>query len=285
MLSSPLQAQEFNCEVSLNYDQLETANLQYLDNLKNEIQNYINEYEWTDVDFEEHERIQCQLRIILTSHNGGSVFGGQAIFTSRRPVYNTTAQTTNFLYSDDTWQFDYSRGRSLIHDELQFEALTGFIDFFCFIMLGFDFDSFSELGGTPYFNEAQNVLSLAQSTSAIGWSRNTNNRRNRATMITDLLSTNYESFRSAYYRYHRKALDTFVDEPEDARQEMLSVLAAIQDSKRRSTSNYIYDLFFDTKASEITSFFTDAQTSVRLEAYNILRETDQSHLSEYESLQ
>lgn len=285
VFTSFANAQEFNCTVSLNTEQLEGTSFSYIGNLKPALESYINEYNWTEEDFDEEERINCQIQIVFTSGNSDFNFSAEVVFQIQRPVYNTTAKTTTILLSDNAWQFNYPEGKSLIHDELQFDALTGFIDFYSYVILGYDFDTFSELGGSDYFSRAQNILNLAQTTSAVGWSRNTNNRRNRNMLISDMVSSAYRPLRLAYYQYHRLGLDRFVDNPTQARQAVLGALREIQTAKRRSTSNYLFDIFFDTKSREIAAIFENAETDIRLEAYEVLRQTDQGHLSDYENLQ
>lgn len=280
-----VHAQELNCTVEINTDQLEGSSFQYLDNLKSDIENYLNEYDWTDRDFQEHERIECLMQIVIVAGTTNYLFSAETVIQVQRPIYNTTNKTSTLLLSDNGWQFSYPEGRSMIHDELQFDDLTGFLDFYSYIILGYDFDTFSELGGSEYFVKAQNILNLAQTTNAVGWSRNSNNQRNRNTLVSDLTSGSYTELRRAYYTYHRLGLDQFIDAPELARQQILTTLRDIQAAKRRSTSNWLYDIFFDTKAREIAGVFQSASRDVRLEAYNILRQTDQGHLSEYESLQ
>lgn len=285
-LPLPLIGQEFDCDVIVDVKNLEGNSFQYVKaSLEADIENYINEYRWTEIEFTEQERITCQINIVLTSGDQDFNFSAETILSARRPIYNTTTQTNTLIAGDQAWQFSYPQGRSLIHDELQFEGLTGFIDYYIYLLLGYDFDSFSPLGGTTYFEKAQNVVDLAQNEQAIGWTRNSNNQRNRFVLITDLLNNNYQPLRNAIYTYHRLGLDTFTQNPESARQQVLETLKEIQSAKRRSTSNYLYDLFFDTKSKEITNIFIDADSRVKLEAYNILRETDQGHLSEYDQLQ
>lgn len=279
------KAQEFDCNVAVNIEQLEGSSYNYLENLKPTLENYINEHQWTEQEFKEIEQINCQIQIAIISGTSDYTFSAEVVIQVQRPIYNTTAKTTTVLLSDNAWQFSYPEGKSLIHDELQFDALTGFIDFYCYVMLGYDFDTFSEHGGDPYFIKAQNILNLAESSAAVGWTRSTNNRRNRNNMITDLVSSGYKPLRTAYYQYHRMGLDQFVTSPEEARQKVLTALKTIQETKRRSTSNFLFDIFFDTKAPEIAAIFDEASTEVRLEAYNVLQNTDQGHLSEYESLQ
>lgn len=278
-------AQEFNCEVNLNTERLEGNSFDYIDNFDVIIENYINDYQWTEEDFEEEERILCQIQIAFITGTSNYTFSAEVVFQMQRPIYNTVSNSTTLLLNDDTWQFDYPEGRTLVHDELQFDALTGFIDFYMNLLLGYDFDTFSEGGGDPYYTKAQNILNLAQSTSAIGWTRATNNRRNRNILISDLNSTSYDEFRNALYQYHRQGLDQFVDNPKVARENILEALKSIQELKRRSSSNFIFDIFFDSKFREIAAAFVDAETDIRLEAYEVLRETDQGHLSEYEKLQ
>ena len=278
--------QEFDCEVIIDDSNLEGTSFAYVkESLRTDLEDYINEYRWTELEFTEQEKITCQINIVLTSGTSDFQFSAETVLSARRPIYNTMTETTTMILGDQSWQFSYPEGRSLIHDELQFESLTGFIDFYMYLLLGYDFDSFSPLGGTTYFDKAQNVVDLAQNESTIGWTRNSNNQRNRFVLVSDLLSTNYEPLRNAFYTYHRLGLDTFTQNPAAARQQVLNALTEIQAAKRRSTSNFLYDLFFDTKSREITSVFIDADSRVQLQAYNILRETDQGHLLEYEQLQ
>lgn len=279
-------AQEFRCEVVVDDSNLEGTSFEYVkESLRINLENYINEYRWTELEFTEQEQINCQINIVLTSGTSDFQFSAETVLSARRPIYNSMTETTTMVLGDQAWQFSYPEGKSLIHDELQFESLTGFIDYYMYLLLGYDFDSFSPLGGTTYFDKAQNVVDLAQNVDAIGWTRNSNNQRNRFVLVSDLLSNNYEALRNAFYTYHRLGLDTFTQNPVEARQQVLAALTEIQAAKRRSTSNFLYDLFFDAKSREITSIFIDADSRVQLQAYNILRETDQGHLTEYDQLQ
>lgn len=278
-------AQEFLCEVSINTQRLANASFAYLNELKPALETYINEYEWTDDEFLEQERIECQMQIIFTSGNNDFTFSAEINISARRPIYNTIRKTSFILLNDEFWQFSYPQGSSLIHDDLLFDPLVSLIDFYCYIMLGLDYDSFALQGGNPLLNRAQNVLDLSQTTGALGWNRNSNNRRNRYFLITDLLNPSYEGYRRAIYMYNRLGLDTFTTNAINARQQVLLALRVIQDTKRTTTNNYLYDLFFDVKSKELASIFEDSDTQIRLEAYNILSQIDQSHLSDYESLQ
>ncbi|TYP95642.1 protein of unknown function (DUF4835) [Fodinibius salinus] len=280
-----LHAQEINATITVDKSQLSSTSLGYLDRLPNIIETYINEYDWINADFQENERIEMEMQITLMSVDSDYNFDAQVVIQSRRPIYNTSQETPLFLFNDTNWNFTYTPNRTLIHDELQFDGLTSLIDFYCYIVLGYDFDSFKELGGSSYFSEAQNIVSLAQSSSSPGWSRNSTNRRSRPQLAGNLTNTSYEKFRQAMYKYHRKGLDVFIKNPRQARQQILDALKMIQESKRTTSRNLLYDAFFNTKYRELVSVFEDADTEVRLEAYNVLSDIDQSHLGEYQKLQ
>jgi hypothetical protein len=284
LTASKAVAQELNANVTVDRSQLSGTSLNFLDNLPQELETYINEYNWIDADFQEEERIGVNIQITLTSVDDNFNFEAQIVIRSQRPIYNTSQETALFLYNDENWNFNYTPNRALIHDELQFDALTSLIDFYAHIILGFDFDSFSELGGTPYYLQAQNMVSRGQTAGASGWQRGSN-RRNRAQLIADLLNTNFELFRQAIYQYHRQGLDAFVDNPKEGRQQVLQALQKIQEAKRNTSSNLLFDIFFNTKYRELVSIFEDAEPEVRLNAYNLLSDIDQSHLTEYRKLQ
>lgn len=282
----PGVAQEFNCSVNINDEQLEGTSYDYVkQSLATELTAYINDFRWTETEVLEHERINCQISIVLTSASTDYTYSAEAVISARRPIYGTIQETSSIIVSDQAWQFSYPEGRSLVHDELTFEALTSFIDYYAYLMLGYDFDSFAELGGSDYFAKAQDVVDLAQSSNTIGWTRSSNNRRNRFTLVADMMNSSYNDLRLAYYKYHREALDSFTQNPDQARAAALAALELIQTTKRRSTSNFLFDLFFDSKSREIAAILTDAESQVRLAAYTILSETDQAHLSDYKNLQ
>ncbi|HKL03495.1 MAG TPA: DUF4835 family protein [Cryomorphaceae bacterium] len=278
-------AQEINASVSIDRSQLSSTSLNYLNDFPGKLEVYINEYDWIDANFQEPERVGVDIQITLLSVDNNYNFEAQIIIQSRRPIYNTTQETPLFFFNDTNWGFNYTPNRTLLHDELQFDALTSLIDFYAYVILGYDFDSFQELAGTPYFSQAQDIVSLAQSASANGWSRTSNNRRNRTQLIENLLNTSYSKFREAIYQYHRKGLDAFVNNPQQARQQILQSLEKIQEAQRKTSSSLVFDTFFNAKYREIVSIFEDADPEVRLQAYNLLSDIDQGHLSEYQKLQ
>lgn len=280
-----LQAQELNCTVNINDRQISGSSYDYVSELKGEIEEYLNGRRWTDDRFEENERIQCNMQVVLTNVDSQFNYTAEVVISIRRPIYNTNQMSATLVISDSNWRFDYPQNKNLIYDELQFDELTSFLDFYAYIILGIDYDTFSELGGSTYFNRAQNIFELGQNAGTPGWGRSIGAQRNRFGLINDLTSSAYSDLRSAIYRYHRLGLDQFTLNPDLAREEMLEALSKIRDTKRMVSNNYLFDLFFGTKYTEITAIFRDAGQEKRNRAYNILRDTDPAHTSEYERLQ
>ncbi|MCH8496202.1 MAG: DUF4835 family protein [Balneolales bacterium] len=277
-------AQEIRARVTLNSSQIQNASIDYLDDLIPLIEGYINNHNWTEHTFEENERIGMNIQIALLSENNNT-FEANLVITVERPIYNTLQLTPLILLNDGAWRFTYNRNQSITHDAFQFNDIASMFDYYVYLVLGLDFDTFSELGGTPFYRQAQNVLEIAQSSGAYGWTTGSGTRRNRHFLVNGLLSSSHEPFRKALYRYHRHGLDIFTRAPERARENIFGALELIQESRRQTTDDYVFELFFGTKSREITSVFIDAEAAQRLDAYILLTNLDSGRISEYDRLQ
>jgi len=278
-------SQEFNCEVSVNDRQINDTSLNYISELGPDIENYLNNHRWTNDRFNDFEKIQCTIQIVLTGFDSNFNFTSEVVFSTRRPIYDTIQQSVNILITDNNWRFNYPRNKNMLHDDLQFDDLTSFLDFYAYIMLAFDYDSFSRLGGTEYINRAQNVFDLGQNSGAQGWGRSIGAQRNRFGLINDLSNPGYEGVRVATYLYYRTGIDLFTSNREESRQGILEAIELLQETKRSTSNNYLFDIFFGSKYREITAAFLGAELETRLDAYNLLRDVDPGHSSEYEKLQ
>lgn len=280
-----LMAQEFNCDVAINDRQISGSSYDYVSELETDIENYINGHRWTNDRYQDHERIRCNFQIVLTGVDSNFNYSAEVAITMRRPIYNTNQESLAVLFSDSNWRFYYPQNKNLVHDELQFDDLTSFIDFYVNVMLGFDRDSFSALGGTRFFSQAQSVFELGQNSGSQGWGRSIGAQRNRYGLISDITSPAYEGLRRAFYRYHRMGLDLFTSQPEEARNEIIRSLEIMLENKQLTNNNYLFDIFFSSKYTEIVAIFREADAETRTRAYNLLRDVDPAHSSEYEKLQ
>lgn len=281
LLAQPSVGQELSCQVQLDRSQLSGSEFSFLDDLERRIDEYMNTKDWTDDQFLPHEQIVCSVQIIILESISLSEFRARLIVTSRRPIYGTSQSTIIMRVNDPEWRFEYGRGTSLDFDLEQYNALSSVLDFYAYVMLGYDYDTFSELGGTPYFETARRIASRAEGSGDPGWSV-VSSQRNRRQLIDDILSQRHQPLRKAYYRYHINGLDRFVKAPEKARTVVLEVVQTLQDLRRNLSNSYPLDLFFSTKYEELTAIFLSGDLQSR--AYNLLTEIDPSHSSEYNRL-
>ncbi|MFU8811860.1 MAG: DUF4835 family protein [Balneolaceae bacterium] len=277
-------AQEFQCDVNINDRQITGSSFEYVRELQPEIENYINRNRWSDDRFEEHERINCRIQIVLTSVDEQFNYTAEVLINIIRPIYNTNQESSAVALADNNWQFSYPRNKNLIRDDLQFDNLTSFLDFYAYIMLGYDYDTFAELGGSAFFAKAQDVFEIAQNSSAAGWGRSIGAQRNRFGLVNDLMNPAYNDLRRASYLYHRHGLDQFTLDAEASIAEVMEAMRLIRDNKRVVSNNYLFDIFFDSKHPEIVALLQAADLETRIEASNLLRDVDPSHTGFYERL-
>jgi hypothetical protein len=204
------------------------------------------------------------------------------VVTSSRPIYGTPRTTPVFQIIDSNWRFQYNRGQPLIFNPNSFNALTSLLDFYAYMILGYDYDTFSELGGTPHFERAREISELAQAQGDESW-RSVGDDQTRTTLVRQLLDARYLPLRRAYFLYHLGTLDRFTRDPETAWQTGASAVEGIYELFLDVSRKYATDLFFAAKASEIVQLFEDAD-DVRNELYALLVEMDPARSSEYDRL-
>ena len=277
-------AQELNCTVQVNRSAIQGNEYGFLDELRDDVTRYLNDRSWTNDRFEDRERIDCSMQIVFRSADGLSRFAAEIVVRAARPIYATAQPTTLLLINDDTWEFSYTRGQSLIYDPERFDEFVSVLDFYAFLILGYDYDSFSELGGTPYFELARRIADRGKSNiSAKGWGNEVGEERSRFDLVRDLTDPAFLPLRRAHFAYHFDVLDSFLRGPQVAWERSLEILQSLNElflqfNQRR----YASDVFFTAKFEEITALLEEAPE--RNQAYALLSEMDPAHLSTYDSL-
>ncbi len=278
---STARGQEFNCGVSVNYRQLSGSEFTFLEELEQQISVYINERSFTQDRFLEHERIDCIIQIFFEEAITLTSFSARLVLSTNRPIYGTPTVTTILRLSDQSWQFNYAQGTPLVFDLERNDPLTSVLDFYAYLMLGYDYDTFSEFGGTPHFERARRIAELAESQNGLGWS-DLGSGRGRSDLIDQILDPRFKPLRKAYFDYHLSGLDVFVSETEVARENTLSALESLKVLHDEMSREYVLDIFFSTKAEELAEIFEGSPLSGQ--AYDLLSDIDPANLSKYDKL-
>lgn len=283
LLASPADGQELGCRVQIDDSQISGAESEFdfLDDLERQIREYMNQRSWTDDAFLPHERISCSMQIVLQESISLSEFQARLVVTTRRPIYGTSQSSVVARVNDPEWRFEYSRGSSLNHDLDRYDPLTSVLDFYAYLILGYDYDTFSPLGGTPFFDRAQTVADQAEGSGDPGWS-SVGTQQTRVQLLSNLRAQRHEPLRRVYYKYHRKGLDRFVQETEAARKTLMEVLRTLRTLRDRLSQSYALNLFFATKNQELTAIFEESD--LEGQAQGLLVQMDPSHSSQYNRL-
>ena len=277
-------AQEIDCTVTLNSDALNPSDRVNIQNLGSDVQNYINSYKWTSGNDFKGPKIKVTLTIYLMSvQNGtnGQLYTANAFIASQRPIYRSRDISPMLRIIDNSWQFSYVKNTPLLHDEFHFNPLTGFIDYYMYIVLGIDADSFVPLDGTKYFQHASNIVAQAQnSDNSQGWQQGGSGTYSRYGLVSDLLSGTYEPFRRAIYEYEYNGIDMLTTQRDSAQAVIARALNKIADVVIQSgTRSALAKVFFDAKYQEIADALKDYPDKVTV--FQKLSLADQSHQSTY----
>ncbi|TNE54170.1 MAG: DUF4835 family protein [Bacteroidetes bacterium] len=282
------RAQELNCQVSIVVDNqipVTSVEQEVFDLLKQTVYELMNNTKWTKDNFKLEERINCNIQIQINSIPQTGTYSGMIQVQSTRPVYNSSYNTTLINFQDENVTFNFSRNAILIYAPNQYrDELTSILAFYAYMILGMDYDSFSLKGGTAYFKEAQQVVSIAQSAGGPGWLASDRKKSNRFYMVDNVLQPLYESLRNCNYEYHRKGLDQLFDNPVEARKAMnqsLSKLTRIVGARPNSI-NVLN--FVQAKSIEIKNIFQDAENDEKTQVVNTLKRVDPANSSRYQEI-
>ncbi|OKS88235.1 type IX secretion system protein PorD [Mucilaginibacter polytrichastri] len=285
-LTGSLAAQDLNARVQVLSPKIQTTNKRIFQTLENAMKDFLNGRKWSADQIGPAEKIDCNFLLNITSWDGSSAFSGELQVQSSRPVFNSSYTTTLFSINDKDIDFTYTEGQTIDFNAQNFQSnLSSIMAYYAYIILGFDYDSFSRYGGTPYFANAQNVVINAQTTSYSGWKAFDSNNFNRYWLSENLVNKTYIPLRSFYYDYHRKGLDLMVDNAEMARRNIDGILPILTQLDRQRLGATLPTLFFTAKEDEFVGVYSGAPPAEKLAAYNILIQADPSNGPKYQALQ
>lgn len=253
-----LYAQEIRANVSVNMDQIQFDSRQYVTSLKYDLENYINNQKFTDIEWE-GPRIPVEISIYLTGSNR-TYFSAQLIVISKRTIRGTNdeGQSIAMKFLDKNWSFEYQSGAMLSYNPTRFNEFTSLIDFYMLLVIANDLDTYGELEGEKYYDRAKQIIQMAASQNKSGYSMNYQpGEMTRYSIVSEFSDPRYEPFRKAIFSYYVDGLDLMAENPVQAKKNIVKAIEDMADFKKNkltSASNFIL-LFFDAKAGEISQIF------------------------------
>ena len=281
-----VQAQELRCNISVNSNKLTSANKNVFRTMQADLYEFMNNKKWTKHNYTNAERIECSITIQITRQLSSNEYEGTLNIQSKRPVYNSSYKTTILNVQDEYFRFKYEEYQTIEYAETDNkDNLTSVLAYYAYVILGFDYDTFSLNGGTEYFEKARQIVNESQNAveAKNGW-KAFESDFNRYWLVENMLNKSYSSYRECLYRYHRKGLDAMADGVEAGRAEIADCLKLIQKVFRTRSKLYITQVFFDAKSSELVSLFSQSYPDEKNRVIQLLSECDPSNSSRYEAI-
>lgn len=275
---------ELNCSVEINADRVPTASRDVFITLQQAISEYLNTTSFTEAQFAPNEKIDCKLFLTVTSYSDNIVTGSLQV-QSTRPVFDSSYTTTLLNIKDNDISFPYSQDEPLTFSQNEVTGnLTALLDFYAYMILGIDFDSFSPKGGTDCFDQASRIVQLSRSAGEKGW-RAIDDSKNRASLLTSITEPPASAIRDIFYKYHRQGLDKMTVSPDKGRAAITECVRSMGEIARTSPMSVVLSLFRDSKLDELTGVYSKSSNEERKEITAILSEIYPTERDKIERLQ
>lgn len=264
------KAQELNCTVEVNSSKIEGTDKSPFEELQEVITEYFNTRKWTNAQFAPNEKIECRFFMTVSKYEDEKFTADVQVQVSR-PVYNSTYTTTLLNFKDTKVEFTHRRGEQLVYNESTWEDnLTAILNYYANLFLALDFDSFSPLGGQPYFDRVASIVQMAQSSGETGW-RAFEDTKNRSAVLSSYTDASTSGIRELLYNYHRKGLDEMVTSPDKGRAVITQSLGVLENIYQTQPMSVALSIFKDSKLDELVNIYSGAPDSEREEVYNLLK--------------
>ena len=276
---APLAAQELQAKITINHAQISGTEKSVFDNLQQTLEQFVNDRQWTHLQFQKNERIQCNFNLQVTKYDKDQgVFTCKATIQANRPVYNSVYTTTLYNNVDENFMFKFAEFDQLEFNEEQIDnQLTALFAYYAYLLIGLDLDSFSPKGGEDVLQRCMNLTNNAQNLDFPGW-KAFDNDRNRFAIINDYLDGAMEPFRQLQYDYYRKGLDEMVNNVERGRTEITTALeTGLKKAKENRPLSMLPQIWTDYKKDELANIYKGKGTQKEKESvYEILNSINPS---------
>lgn len=271
-------AQQIEATVTVNYEAVATTNKDLLQDFKSDIESYLNGYNWNSQG-NTNEKIECNFDIFIRGVIGDDRYSAQMFVGSKRKLYNSRRMIGVLRIFDEVWEFTYVRTHPINHNTYTFNDLASVLDFYVYVILGYDYDTYDKLSGTPFLQRAADVASLGRSSNQKGWLPSKGGY-NRVQFIDELNDNKFAPVRIASYQYHFAGLDSLTINKSRGWSNILKSLEVIAKTRDRvDPRNVVIKSFFDTKYLELAeAFLTYPDPAVYIKLSNI----DPSHTKTYD---
>ncbi|MBO7610115.1 MAG: DUF4835 family protein [Muribaculaceae bacterium] len=265
------EAQELNCTVEVNAGKVSNANKEVFKTLQEALNEYMNTTKWTDAQFGYNERIVCKLFFTISEYDDATgQMKGDLQIQSQRPVYNSNYLTTLINFKDTKIDFYYMPNDPLVYNETEMQNnLTAILNFYAFLIIAIDFDSFAPNGGDPYYEKAANVVRMAQSTGETGW-KAFEDSKNRSAVLSAYTDKQTSGIRELIYNYHRQGLDQMVVSVDKGRATITKNLEILKQIYDVNSMSVCLSMFKDAKMDELVNIYSKAGTTEKENVFDLL---------------
>lgn len=265
------RCEELNCSVEINADRVPNTSREVFTTLQQAISEYLNTTSFTTAQFAPDEKIDCKFFLTVTSYTDNLISGSLQV-QSTRPVFDSTYTTTLLNLKDNDISFTYSEGEPLTFSQTDVTGnLTALLDFYAYLIIGMDFDSFSPKGGTEFFDQASRIVQLSRSAGEKGW-RAMDDPKNRASLLTAITEPPASAIRDIIYDYHRQGLDRMTVSSDKGRSAITACVRQLAEIARTAPMSAVLSLFRDSKLDELTGVYSKSGNDERKEVVAILSE-------------
>ncbi len=285
--ASQCLAQELQAKVTINHQQVQGTDVSVFEALQQTLEQFINDRQWTNLQFQKNERIVCNFNITVTKYDASSnVFTATAMIQANRPVYNSAYSTTLYNNKDNDFSFEFSQFDQLeFNEEMIDNQLTAMIAYYAYLIIGLDLDSFSPMGGEDVLQRCMNLTNNAQNLDFPGW-KAFDNDRNRFAIINDYLDGGMAPFRQLQYDYYRKGLDEMANNADRGR---TAITTALEEDLKKCHENkplsMLPQIWTDYKKEELANIYKGKGTQKEKESvYDILFSINASQNNTWEKI-
>lgn len=277
-------AQELNCTVSVISPQVQNTEKRIFETLQKDIREFMNSRSWTSDVFALEERIECSILITVSERISADRYKATIQVQSSRPAYMTSYNSVMMNVNDQDFVFQYAENQALVFQENQHSSnLTSVLAFYAYMIIGYDYDSFSPKGGEPHFQKALQIVNNAQNEAEKGW-KAFEGSRNRYWLIENMLNARLDEFRNVVYSYHREGLDVMQSDVQTGRKAITECIPKLKQLRLDQPNSYLLTSFFTAKTDELINVFKEAFPDVKTRVANDLMQMDPANANKYQAI-